>query len=157
MNDKLMDMAYELSIVNAKNDFTKGGPFGALIADKDGNVIATGYNKVLENHDPTAHAEVNAIRNACNLLNTHDLSGYTLYTSCYPCPMCLSAIMWANIKDIYYGNTKEDAEAIGFKDNFIYDYIKGNQKDAVNLYNIGRDKTIKAFEDYNNNINKITY
>ncbi len=157
MNEKLMEKTLELSMINAENNFTLGGPFGALITDENKNIIATGYNKVINNTDPTAHAEINAIRNACEKLNTHDLSGHILYTSCYPCPMCLGAIMWANIKTVYYGNTKEDAENIGFKDNFIYEYIKGNNTDSINIVNIGRNNTIKAFEEFKNNKNKRTY
>lgn len=105
-----------------------GGPFGAVIV-KDGVVIAKGHNEVLKNNDPTCHAEIQAIRAVCKVLNTFDLSGCELYTSCYPCPMCLSAIIWANIKTVYYGNTAEDAAAIGFRDDFIYDFIKGNCSD----------------------------
>lgn len=105
-----------------------GGPFGAVIV-KDGVIIAKGHNEVLKNNDPTCHAEIQAIRAACKVLNTFDLSGCELYTSCYPCPMCLSAIIWANIKTVYYGNTAEDAAAIGFRDDFIYDFIKGNCSD----------------------------
>ena len=106
--------------------------------------------------DPTAHAEVNAIRTACKKLKTHDLSNYILYTSCYPCPMCLGAIVWSNIKTVYYGNTKEDAEDIGFRDNQIYEFIKG-KNNIINFQNIDRDITIKVFEDYKNNCNKINY
>lgn len=105
-----------------------GGPFGAVIV-KDGVVIAKGHNEVLKNNDPTCHAEIQAIRVACKVLNTFDLSGCELYTSCYPCPMCLSAIIWANIKTVYYGNTAEDAATIGFRDDFIYDFIKDNCSD----------------------------
>lgn len=98
----------------------EGGPFGAVITDKDGNIIATGNNQVLKNNDPTAHAEVMAIRNACSKLQTYDLSDYVLYTSCEPCPMCLSAIIWSNITKIFYACTREDAANIGFRDDLIY-------------------------------------
>lgn len=101
-----------------------GGPFGAAIVDKEGNIIATGHNEVLKTNDPTAHAEVNAIRKACQLLNTKDLSNYIIYSTCEPCPMCLSAIIWANIKTMYYGSTRYDAEKIGFKDNIIYEFLE---------------------------------
>ena len=87
--------------------------FGAVIL-KDGEVVASSHNTVIESKDPTAHAEVNAIRKACRVLNTHDLSGCVLYTSAEPCPMCLSAIIWANIKKVYYANTRSDADKIGF-------------------------------------------
>lgn len=126
----------------------EGGPFGAIITNKEGNIIANGNNKVLKNNDPTAHAEVVAIREACKKLNTYDLSDYILYTSCEPCPMCLSAIIWANIKEVYYGCTKEDAGEIGFRDDLIYDYLKGNNKDLIKLTNLDRDECIKTFEKY---------
>lgn len=98
-----------------------GGPFGAVVM-KDGKIIGVGNNRVLKNNDPTAHAEVMAIRDACKNLNTYDLSDCIMVTSCYPCPMCLSAIIWSNIKQVYYGNTKEDAADIGFRDDFIYKF-----------------------------------
>ena len=134
----------------AKNGMTnnEGGPFGAIITDKEGNIIAKGNNQVLKNNDPTAHAEVIAIRNACQILNTYDLSDYILYTSCEPCPMCLSAIIWANIKEIYYACTKSDAAEIGFRDDMIYEYLKGNNKDLINLKQINRDECIDLFEEY---------
>lgn len=125
-----------------------GGPFGSVITDKAGNIIATGHNQVLKNNDPTAHAEVMAIRNACSKLNTYDLSGYILYTSCEPCPMCLSAIIWSNIKEIYYACTREDAAKIGFRDDLIYEYLKGNKKDLIALKQIDRDECISTFEKY---------
>lgn len=117
--EELMGMAIELSIENIASG---GGPFGAVIA-RDGEVVATGVNRVTANHDPTAHAEVSAIRDACRKLGTHDLSGCEIYTSCEPCPMCLGAIYWAHIDRIYYGNDKDDAREIGFDDSFIYDEL----------------------------------
>lgn len=126
----------------------EGGPFGAVIIDKKGNIIAKGNNQVLKNNDPTAHAEVVAIRNACAKLNTYDLSDYILYTSCEPCPMCLSAIIWSNIKEIYYACTKNDAAEIGFRDDMIYEYLKGNNKDLINLKQINREDCIDLFEEY---------
>lgn len=129
-------------------NLNEGGPFGAVITDKDGNVISIGNNKVLKSNDPTAHAEVTAIRIACDKLNTYDLSGYILYTSCEPCPMCLSAAIWANIKDIYYACTREDAANIGFRDDFIYEYLEGKNKSAISLHQIDRNKCIEVFERY---------
>ena len=126
----------------------EGGPFGAVIVDKQGNIIAQGNNKVLSSKDPTAHAEITAIRKACEVLNTYDLSNYILYTSCEPCPMCLSAIIWANIKEVYYGCTKEDATEIGFRDEAIYDFIKGENKKLLDLKQIDREECIKTFEEY---------
>ena len=135
-----------------------GGPFGACIV-KDGQIIGKGSNHVLKNNDPTAHAEIEAIRDACKNINSYDLSDCELYTSCYPCPMCLSAIIWSNIKKVYYGNTKEDAENIGFRDNFIYEFIKSNNSDksVLDLESMGRDETIKVFEDYLKKDDKTIY
>ena len=126
----------------------EGGPFGVVIIDKKGNIIANGNNKVLKEKDPTAHAEIVAIREACKKLETYDLSNCILYTSCEPCPMCLAAIIWANIKNVYYACTKEDAGEIGFRDDVIYDFIKGNNKDLLSLKQIDRDECIKVFEKY---------
>ncbi len=144
--NKLMKIAKENAEKGIENK--EGGPFGAVITDKDGNIIANGNNKVLKNNDPTAHAEVVAIREACKKLKTYDLSNYILYTSCEPCPMCLSAIIWANIKEVYYGCTKEDAGKIDFRDDIIYDYLKGNNKDLIHLTHLDRDECIKTFEKY---------
>lgn len=126
-----------------------GGPFGTVIL-KDGQIIAQGRNHVLANDDPTAHGEIFTIRKACQKLGTHDLSGCELYTNAYPCPMCLGAIIWSNIKTCYYGNTAKDAKEIGFRDNFIYNYLnEGLQnKKVLNLEQHDRDMTIKAFEDF---------
>lgn len=134
----------------------EGGPFGAVITDKEGNIIANSHNQVLKNNDPTAHAEIMAIRDACKKLNTYDLSNYILYTSCEPCPMCLSAIIWSNIKEIYYACTREDASKIGFRDDIIYEYLKGNKKDFINLKQIDRKNCIDIFEKYEKE-NKIIY
>lgn len=132
----------------AKNE---GGPFGAVIINKQGNIIANGNNQVIKQKDPTAHAEIVAIRNACKVLNKYDLSNCILYTSCEPCPMCLSAIIWANIKEVYYGCTKKDAGKIGFRDDIIYNYLEGKNKDLIKLQQIDRDECIKTFEEYENN------
>lgn len=126
----------------------EGGPFGAVITDMEGNIISNGNNKVLKNNDPTAHAEIVAIREACKKLNTYDLSEYILYTSCEPCPMCLSAIIWSNIKNVYYGCTKEDAGNIGFRDDIIYDYLKGKNIDLIKLEQLNRTECLETFEKY---------
>lgn len=138
---------------NAESGIRKneGGPFGVVITDKKGNIISNGNNKVIKEKDPTAHAEIVAIREACKKLNTYDLSDCVLYTSCEPCPMCLSAIIWANIKEVYYACTKEDAGEIGFKDDAIYDFIRGKNKELLNLKQIDRDECIKTFETYKKN------
>ena len=149
-----MEIAKNNSLNGSKNN--EGGPFGAVIVDKNGNIISEGNNKVICSSDPTAHAEIVAIRNACQKLRTYDLSDYILYTSCEPCPMCLSAIIWANIKQVYFGCSKEDAANIGFRDNDIYSYLKGSKKDLINLSQIDRDECIKVFEEYQKN-NGIIY
>lgn len=126
-----------------------GGPFGAVII-KDNEIISIASNSVLRDNDPTAHAEVNAIRQACKKLNTYDLSGCVLYTTCEPCPMCLSAIIWSNIKTCYYGCDAKDANDIGFRDDFIYDFIKSNSnnKKVLELNQVQREDCIKLFESY---------
>ena len=144
--NKYMKIAKENADKGIENK--EGGPFGAVITDKEGIIISNGNNKVIKNNDPTAHAEVVAIREACKKLNTYDLSEYILYTSCEPCPMCLSAIIWANIKEVYYGCTKEDAGNIGFRDDIIYDYLKGNNKDLIHLTHLDREECLKTFEEY---------
>ncbi len=125
----------------------EGGPFGAVIVDKNSNIIAKGNNKVIKKKDPTAHAEIVAIRKACKKLKTSSLDGCTLYTTCEPCPMCLSAIIWANIKKVYYACTKEDASDIGFRDNDIYEFIKGNNK-IIDLKQIDREECLKIMKKY---------
>lgn len=154
--NKYMQTANELAKQNIKTN--DGGPFGAVVV-KEGVIVGKGNNHVLANNDPTAHAEIVAIREACKNLNTFDLSGCEIYTSCYPCPMCLSAIIWANIKTAYYGNTKEDAEKIGFRDNHIYEYIKGleSKLDVLKIIPIDREETIKVFMDYSKKENKTIY
>lgn len=145
-----------------KNNLTNlGGPFGAVVV-KNGKIVGKGSNCVVGSNDPTAHAEIMAIRNACKELNTFDLSGCELYTSCYPCPMCLSAIIWSNIKKVYYGNTKEDAAEIGFRDDMIYKYIERlsrnkEEKNIIELIPIDREETIKAFEEFKNKESKANY
>ena len=144
--DKYMKRAKE----NAEKGIEKqeGGPFGVVIVDKSGKIIADGNNKVLKNNDPTAHAEIVAIRKACKKLDTYDLSNYILYTSCEPCPMCLSAIIWANIKQVYYGCTKNDAKKIGFRDEIIYDYLSGKNKELIKLEIKDREECLEIFEKY---------
>jgi len=125
-----------------------GGPFGAVITDKDGNIISIASNTVLRDNDPTAHAEVNAIREASKKLNTHNLTGCTLYATGYPCPMCLSAIIWSGIKHVYFGTTLEEAEKLGFRDDFIYNFIKNKNEETLKLEQINHDECIKLFEEY---------
>lgn len=129
----------------------KGGPFGAVITDIEGKVIAIASNKVLESHDPTAHAEIMAIRKASEILGTHNLENCILYVTGYPCPMCLSAIMWANIKKVYYGTNLEDAEKIGFKDKKIYDYLKNNDNIFLDIEQLNYDECLELFKEYQEN------
>lgn len=146
-NITIMKMGIEKAQQTMRQDI--GGPFGAVIV-KDGHIISVASNTVLGSHDPTAHAEINAIREAGKILGTHDLSGCELYATGYPCPMCLSAIIWANIKTVYYGCTPKDADEIGFRDDFIYDFIKDdvNNKDVLKLYPFNREDCLELFKEY---------
>jgi len=151
---KFMRKAIALSIDNIKNG---GGPFGAVIV-KDAKIIATGVNRVTANNDPTAHAEVTAIRKAAKKLGTFDLSGCEIYTSCEPCPMCLGAVYWARLDKMYFGNTKTDAKNIGFDDSFIYDEIELKPEDrSVKTTQLLPEEAIKAFDTWMNEENKIEY
>ena len=152
MEDKMI-MAVEEARRTMNED--KGGPFGAVITDLDGNVISVASNLVLESHDPTSHAEVMAIRKASEKLGTHDLSECVLYATGYPCPMCLSAIIWANIKKVYYGTNLKEAEDIGFRDDFIYEYLNGKNKDALDIEELCHDECIELFNEYKDNNKEI--
>lgn len=156
---EFMDVAIDLSDDNFDKNY--GGPFGACVV-KDGKIIGKGINRVIKDNDPTAHAEVVAIRNACKHIGSYDLSDCELYTSCYPCPMCLSAIIWANIKVVYYGNTKEDAADIGFRDEFIYDFLSKlsknkEDKDVLELNSLNREEALEVFDRYKKDKDKIVY
>ncbi|MEH7238665.1 nucleoside deaminase [Bacillus sp. JJ1562] len=147
-----MNQAMELAIKEARRTMNKniGGPFGASIIDEQGNIISVASNTVLGTNDPTAHAEINAIRKAGEKLKTHDLSNYILYATGFPCPMCLSAIIWANIKRVYYGCTSKDAEKIGFRDDFIYKFINNNleDKEILILEELDRCECLELFGEY---------
>ena len=155
MTDQLlMQKAIDLSIENVK---CGGGPFGAVIA-KEGKIISTGVNQVTKNNDPTAHAEVSAIRKAARKLGTFDLSGCEIFTSCEPCPMCLGAIYWAHLDKLYYGNSKTDAKAIGFDDSFIYDELKMEPADRkIAIKRLLSEEAIRAFKDWTNKADKVRY
>jgi tRNA(Arg) A34 adenosine deaminase TadA len=155
MTDKqLMQIAIELSVNNVERG---GGPFGAVIA-KNGSIISRGVNRVTENNDPTAHAEIEAIRKAARKLKTFDLSGCEIFASCEPCPMCLSAIYWAHLDKIYYANTKTDAKNIGFDDSFIYDEIQLNPtKRKIVMLQLLSEEAIRAFEDWDEKVDKVVY
>ncbi|HJV78502.1 MAG TPA: nucleoside deaminase [Paludibacter sp.] len=149
-----MRKAIALSIENIQKG---GGPFGAVIV-KDGKIVATGVNRVTANTDPTAHAEVNAIRKASKKLGTYDLAGCEIYTSCEPCPMCLGAVYWAHLDKMYYGNTKTDAKNIGFDDSFIYDEIELKPESRqVKTIQLLSEEAIKAFEMWTKTEDKVTY
>lgn len=151
---KFMQKAIELSIESVKNG---GGPFGAVIV-KDGKIISATSNSVTQTNDPTAHAEVNAIRMATQKLNTFDLSGCEIYTSCEPCPMCLGAIYWARLDKIYFANTKTDAKNIGFDDSFIYEEIdKPYEKRSIKTVQMMRDEALEAFKLWQDTDDKIEY
>ncbi|MBO4661896.1 MAG: nucleoside deaminase [Bacteroidaceae bacterium] len=151
---KFMQMAIDASIQNVKNG---GGPFGAVIV-RNGQVIATGVNRVTANNDPTAHAEVSAIRSACAQLGTFHLQDCVIYTSCEPCPMCLSAIYWSGITRIYYGNTAQDADDIGFSDKFIYDELATPMSQrSIPVQNIMRDEALSAFRAWEEKEDKVEY
>lgn len=152
--EEFMRKAIALSFANVKNG---GGPFGAVIV-KDNQIVATGVNRVTAQNDPTAHAEINAIRTACTLLKTFDLSGCELYTSCEPCPMCLGAIYWAHIDKIYYANTKIDAMKIGFDDSFIYDELALKQEERrLPIEQLLRDEALETFRAWTAKDDKIKY
>ncbi|MBR2091566.1 MAG: nucleoside deaminase [Fibrobacter sp.] len=149
-----MQQAIQLSVDNIDEG---GGPFGAVIV-KDGEVVATGANRVVPNNDPTAHAEVTAIRNACKKLGTFCLDGCTVYTSCEPCPMCLSALYWARVKRICYANTKSDAAEIEFDDSFIYDQLDlPYENRAIQCDHFMRNEAIAAFKKWASKTDKKCY
>jgi guanine deaminase len=135
----------------------RGGPFGAVVV-KDGQIISEGHNRVTSANDPTAHAEVVAIREACTALETFTLAGCEIYTSCEPCPMCLSAIYWARLDKIYYANTHIDAAAIGFDDAFIYKEFKLSQAErSLPLEQLLPEEGIAAFKEWENKTDKTLY
>ena len=146
--------AIELSIESAKS---KGGPFGSVVV-KNNKIIAEGSNKVTMNNDPTAHGEIVAIRNACAKLNNFFLKGCDLYTSCEPCPMCLSAIYWSHVDNIYYANTRMDAKNIDFDDSFIYSEVKKDITERkIKMIQMNRDEALEAFKIWENKEDKIKY
>ncbi len=150
-----MNRAIELSMEKMQNN--EGGPFGAVIV-KDGKIVAEGWNQVTSTLDPTAHAEVQAIRKACDSLQTYSLEGCEIYTSCEPCPMCLAAIYWARVDKIYYANSRQDAAQIEFDDEFLYTEI--NQpldKRKVPTQQIQRDEAIKVFQAWEKKVDKTPY
>lgn len=135
-----------------------GGPFGCIITDSNDNIIGRGHNRVTIDNDPTLHAEMVAIKDACRNQNTFNLSGATLYTSCEPCPMCLSAIYWARIDTVFYGNTRVDASNIGFDDSFIYEQVnKSIEERSLQMTQIGDEYAKKSFDAWKNYDKRIDY
>ena len=159
MNITEKDKEYMRESIRLADESVKngGGPFGAVIV-KDGEIIAGSANSVTIDNDPTAHAEVNTIRQACKKLGTFDLSDCVIYTSCEPCPMCLGAIYWAHIKCIYYGNTKKDAADINFADDFIYKELEQRkEKRFVPLISLLRNEALKTFRAWEAKQDKVEY
>jgi tRNA(Arg) A34 adenosine deaminase TadA len=155
MNAKFMRAAIRLSIDMMRCG--KGGPFGAVVV-KGGKIVGRGCNEVTSSNDPTAHAEIVAIRDACRRLKTFDLEGCELYTSCEPCPMCLSAIYWARIPKIFYGNTRKDAAKIAFDDDFIYREVSlPIRKRKLVMKPLLRNEALKAFAEWDKKTDKISY
>jgi guanine deaminase len=142
----------QLAIKRARETMNQnlGGPFGAAVIDEDGTILSVTSNSVLGDQDPTAHAEVNAIREAGKVRGSHDLTGCVIYATGHPCPMCLSAIMWANIKTVYYGCTPADAEEIGFRDDFIYNFIQDGLQDEtiLKITEKNRQDCLVLFKEY---------
>ncbi len=139
--NKYMKRANELAKYSMDNN--KGGCFGSVIV-KDGVIVGEGYNTVTSDNDPTRHGEINAIKNTCKNMSTFDLSGCELYTSAYPCPMCLGAIMWANIKTVYYGATAQDTGNIGFRDDFMYEWLNNKNEDSLRLIEMDRKECVEV-------------
>ena len=154
MSNKFMARSIELSIKSVNSGT---GPFGAVIV-KDNKIVSEGFNIVTSSNDPTSHAEIVAIRNACKSLNNFVLKDCDLYTTCEPCPMCLSAIYWARINKIYYANTRSDAQKIDFSDSMIYEELNKTIKDRkISMHQMMREEAIKAFELWDKKTDKVKY
>ena len=154
MKNKFMERAIELSIESINSG---GGPFGSVIV-KDEKIISEGMNRVTVDNDPTSHGEIVAIRNACKKLNTFNLSNCSLYSSCEPCPMCMSAIYWSRIDKVYYANTRDDAKKINFDDSIIYSEIpKKNEDKKIPIKQMMRNEALKAFDLWDKKTDKIEY
>lgn len=147
---KYINEAVKVARLGVKN--REGGPFGAVVVSKDGKIIGYGNNKVLLTNDPTAHAEVVAIRNACQNINNYNLEGCKIYSTSEPCPMCLSSIIWANIKEVYFVTDRKKVAEIGFRDDFIYNYLEGKKKDIIKVEKIENLECDKLLSEYKNTI-----
>lgn len=152
--NKYMKRANELAKYSMDNN--KGGCFGSVIV-KDGVIVGEGYNTVTSDNDPTRHGEINAIKNTCKNMSTFDLSGCELYTSAYPCPMCLGAIMWANIKTVYCGATAQDTGNIGFRDDFMYEWLNNKNEDSLRLIEMDRKECVEVQKMWLDKDDKIEY
>ena len=152
--NKYMKRANELAKYSMDNN--KGGCFGSVIV-KDGVIVGEGYNTVTSDNDPTRHGEINAIKNTCKNMSTFDLSGCELYTSAYPCPMCLGAMMWANIKTVYYGATAQDTGNIGFRDDFMYEWLNNKNEDSLRLIEMDRKECVEVQKMWLDKDDKIEY
>ena len=154
MKNEFMKRAIELSIESVNKG---GGPFGCVIV-KDEKIVSEGSNKVTSSKDPTAHGEIVAIREACKKINNFSLSGFELYSSCEPCPMCLSAIYWARIDKVYFANTRQDAQKIDFDDSLIYsEFQKSLDKRKIPMAQMMRSEALKAFELWDKKTDKVKY
>lgn len=154
-HEYFMEKAVELSLENMRTG--KGGPFGAIIV-RQGKIVGTGANHVTSDNDPTAHAEVVAIRDACKNLGTFQLDDCEIYTSCEPCPMCLAAIYWARPKAIYYANTRKDAADIGFDDDFLYEELKKKLEErSLPIHQLDKSNALKVFDERKRKTDKIEY
>ncbi len=154
-NPRFMRRAIDLSLRNVRN--TRGGPFGAVVV-KNGRIVAEGANRVTATNDPTAHAEVVAIRRACNKLGAFELEGCEIYTSCEPCPMCLGAIYWARPSHVYFANTQDDAAKIGFDDRFIYRELKVPlARRRIPMTGFMRREALAAFHAWEKKQDKVEY
>lgn len=153
--NKFMKLALDEAFKGMRTE--DGGPFGAIIV-KDGEIIAIGHNEVIKTNDPTAHAEIVAIRKATKLLGRFDLSDCEIYSTCEPCPMCFSAIHWAKMKTLYFGATRTDAADIGFDDQYIYDVIEGKAtEEQVAIVKIDREEALAPFKEWAKMMNKVEY
>lgn len=150
-----MEIAIEEALQGMKNN--EGGPFGAVVV-RNGEIISRAHNEVVKSNDPTAHAEVTAIRRASSILGRFDLSDCEIYSSCEPCPMCFAAIHWAKIKKLYYGATRGDAANIDFDDQYIYDVINGTAIELqVEVLQIDREESLKPFREWKTKMDRIQY
>jgi guanine deaminase len=155
MKEKFMREAIRLSLSKMRANY--GGPFGAVVV-RHGKIVGRGWNQVTSTNDPTAHAEVTAIRDACKKLKTYQLDDCELYTSCEPCPMCLSAIYWARFKKVYYANTRKDAAKIDFDDDLIYREVpKPISKRLIPMKQLLHGEALEVFKEWKNKADKVRY